>query len=445
MKAIIMAGGKGTRLRPICGAQPKPMTKLMGVPLLEHIIELLRQNGFTELCMTLAYKPECIIDYFGDGKDSGVSIEYRVESEPLGTAGGVRACADFVGNEDFLVISGDAACDFELSHLAREHEIHGGLVTMALYSHSEPLRYGTVITDNGGTVISFIEKPCWERVVTDLVNTGIYMLSPRVLELIGGEGAVDFAKDLFPQLTSRGDIIGIPMSGYWCDIGDGKSYHRCCMDALEGRLSLPLARKKQSLPRVLGQYDSPLRISDSLICEGVLLGRDCVIERSIVHPGSRISDNCHIKDSVIDGGSLARGCIVNSSVICADAALPPDTRTVPGDIISESAVLSAQSEAARQDAPRHHKGGLCRELNCRDRAGLMRRLSAALWEAGADFSDGITLADGRCKVRISPVADDSAITVEAIGGREKERLAICDKYSELAKKYGAAEAFVDIQ
>lgn len=159
MKAIIMAGGKGTRLRPICDLMPKPMTELLGKPLMEHLTELLKRNGFTDLCVTLGHKPECITRYFENGKAFGVSMQYKIEKKPLGTAGGVCSCRDFIGEEDFLVISGDAACDFDLKYLAAEHRRNGALVTMALYSHSEPLPYGTVLTDRRGRVISFIEKP----------------------------------------------------------------------------------------------------------------------------------------------------------------------------------------------------------------------------------------------------------------------------------------------
>lgn len=444
MKAVIMAGGKGTRLRPICESEPKPMTRLLGRPLLEHIIELLRRNGFKELCITLAHQPKCIMDYFGSGERFGVSIEYRVEDTPLGTAGGVAACADFVGNEDFLVISGDAACDFDLLRLAREHKAHGGLVTMALYPHSEPLRYGTVITNNGGTVISFIEKPCWERVVTDLVNTGVYMLSPEVLQAVPQGAVFDFAKDLFPMLTEKGTIFGVPIEGYWCDIGDGGSYLRCCMDALSGALRLPLTPPPDSVPRIFDfAGDAPL-IAGSMICDDVRIGPGAIIERSVIHSGSSIGAHCHITDSVIDSAELGEGCCISGSVICRGARLPAETRTVQGDVISASLIPERCKPVTPAAAVKRHGRGLCRELSCRDRAALMRHLSSALWEAGADFTDGITLADGRCRVHISPVADDSAITVEAIGGREKERLAICDKYSSLAEEFGAGTAFADI-
>ena len=142
MKAILLAGGQGRRLRSITGSLPKPMVPLVGVPVLDRLLDLLRRNGFTDVCMTLCYRPEVIQEHCGDGSSYGVHLKYRIESEPRGTAGGVRACSDFYGREDFLVISGDAACDFDLRALWNEHRRAHAAVTMALYPHEAPLPYG---------------------------------------------------------------------------------------------------------------------------------------------------------------------------------------------------------------------------------------------------------------------------------------------------------------
>lgn len=439
MKAIIMAGGKGTRLRPICDLMPKPMTELLGKPLLEHLTELLKANGFPELCVTLGHKPECITRYFGDGSAFGVSMQYRIEKKPLGTAGGVRSCMDFVGDEDFLVISGDAACDFDLQHLAAEHKRNGALVTMALYPHSEPLPYGTVLTDKNGRVISFIEKPSWEKVVTDLVNTGIYMVSPKVLDLILPDAPFDFARDLFPLMAKKGlAIVGIPMQGYWCDIGNSKSYLRCCLDALDGKLKIKPAQGNCPSPGIFVPQELPPNvrlISPCVICRGTVVGHDAVIGRSVIHAGSRVGAYSRVVNSVIDGGNIGEACVISGSVVCRGAVLYPDTVTASGDVIAAGCAGTPPAPEVRQ-RPGRGAVGLCREISCGNRARLMRELSSVLWEAGADFTDGITLQDGNCKVRISPLAEESSISVEAIGGRENERLKLCKKYSDLAEKFG---------
>ena len=239
INAIIMAGGEGTRLKSVTGDTPKPMALLAGKPVLEHILHLLKQNGVTRACMALHYRPEVIRDYFGDGSRFGIALEYHEEAAALGTAGAVKSCKTFYGDRDFLVISGDCACDFDLKSLTEAHRRHGGAVTMALYSHETPLQYGTVLTDRTGRVVSFVEKPAWERVISDLVNTGIYVISPKAMELVPGGRSFDFAKDLFPALMDAGmPIVGLPMEGYWCDIGTPRAYYQCNLDALEGKLRL---------------------------------------------------------------------------------------------------------------------------------------------------------------------------------------------------------------
>ena len=241
MKAVIMAGGEGTRLKSITGELPKPMVPLLGRPMMEHILLLLKKHGITEICAAVKYRHEDISSYFGDGSRLGVHLQYRVEEQALGTAGGVKNCAGFYGEEDVLVISGDAACDFDLSSLIRAHKEGSSAVTMALYKHPEPLSYGLTVTDSEGRVRAFIEKPDWPRVVTDLVNTGIYVLSPGAMSLVPEGQPYDFAKDLFPELLRRGErLTGLAMEGYWCDVGTPLSYYQCCVDALKGRLQLDI-------------------------------------------------------------------------------------------------------------------------------------------------------------------------------------------------------------
>ena len=239
MKAVILAGGMGTRLRPVTGEHPKPMADLLGKPIMEHVVERLREGGFNEICAALHYRAGEIMAHFGDGRRFGVRMEYRIETEPRGTAGSVKGCRDFYGDEDFLVISADAACDFDLGLLMLLHREKGAAATIALCRESEPLRYGLAVTDGEGFIRAFIEKPDWPRVVTDLVNTGIYVLSPRVLEKVPRGQTFDFAKDLFPLLLREGyALYGYKAEGYWCDIGTPQAYYRCCADALDGKLRL---------------------------------------------------------------------------------------------------------------------------------------------------------------------------------------------------------------
>ena len=265
MKAIVMAGGEGRRLRPVSGNLPKPMVPFLGRPLMEHILLHLRAEGFSRICVTLRWQAETIMDYFGDGSRLGLSLEYRVEREPLGTAGSVKNCRDFYGEEDFLVISGDAACDFPLRDLMKRHREEGAAATLALYESAEPLRYGLVLTDEGQRVRCFVEKPDWSRVVTNLVNTGVYVLSPRAMEAVPPGRPFDFGKELFPLLLEKGEkLLGLPAEGYWCDVGTPLSYYRCCVDALEGRLKLSVP--PEFFPEASGEDREPERAGISIDC-----------------------------------------------------------------------------------------------------------------------------------------------------------------------------------
>lgn len=298
MKAIIMAGGEGTRLKPVSGDTPKPLVPLCGRPVMEHIVRLLKKCGITDICAALKYRPEEIENYFGNGEKFGVKMQYRVEKEALGTAGGVKNCADFYGNEDFLVISGDAACDFDLAALIKAHESHSPAVSIALYPHADPLRYGLALCDGESCVRSFIEKPDWAHVVTNLVNTGIYIISPRAMELVPEGKKFDFAKNLFPLLLEKGEkIYGFPCDGYWCDIGTPKSYFECCADALGGKLDIDLcggfeAQKTPENPENEHIDNSPAPLSVSCRDRARLMSS---VSKSFMDMGADFSDGFSLR------------------------------------------------------------------------------------------------------------------------------------------------------
>lgn len=296
MKAILLAGGQGRRLRSITGKLPKPMVPLVGVPVLDRLLELLRRNGFTDVCATLCYRPEAIQEHCGDGGSYGVHLRYRIETEPRGTAGAVRACSDFYGRDDFLVISGDAACSFDLLQLYRQHQSSGAAVTVALYLDAEPLQYGLVLQDRDGYVRHFIEKPDWPHVVTDLVNTGIYIVSPRAMTYVPEDTPFDFANDLFPLLLAADEpILGVPMDGYWCDIGTPRAYYRCCLDVLDGRLSPapPEAPESPESPNATAQRADPLR--RSVPCRD-RAHRMRILSEAMMEAGADFTNGLHVHD-----------------------------------------------------------------------------------------------------------------------------------------------------
>ena len=231
-----MAGGEGTRLRPITSLRPKPMVPIVNQPVMEHIIGLVKHHGIDEVVATLAFMPRTIQDYFGAGEEWGVEIGYAVEESPLGTAGSVKNAQHLLGtDEPFLIISGDAVTDIDLTEVLNFHKERGGAVTIALKRVSDPLDFGVVITAEDGLVERFLEKPSWGQVFSDTINTGIYVIEPWVLDYIPEGEPYDFSADLFPRLMEDGhEIYGIAVEGYWCDVGSRESYMQVHRDILDG-------------------------------------------------------------------------------------------------------------------------------------------------------------------------------------------------------------------
>lgn len=219
MKAVIMAGGKGTRLKPLTNEIPKPMVKIIDRPVMEHILGLLRAHGITDIAVTLGHMSQSIIDYFGNGEAFGVNLTYFIEDNPLGTAGSVKATQNFV-SEDFLVISGDAFTNINLTDAIRYHFAKDSIFTLVAQPHQHPEGLGVLKTDYENKVIDFVEKP--QDIKPSLINTGIYIINKGVLGLIP-EGFYDFGKQLLPRLT--GKLYAYITYDYWSDIGTLSSYY----------------------------------------------------------------------------------------------------------------------------------------------------------------------------------------------------------------------------
>lgn len=196
MKSVIMAGGEGTRLRPLTCNIPKPMVPVVNKPVMEHIIELLRKYNLTDIAVTLQYLPNIIKNYFSDGREFDVNLRYYVEDKPMGTAGSVKNAEDFL-DDTFVVISGDALTDIDLKKAIDFHFSKKSMATLVLKKVEIPLEYGVVVTDEDGRITRFLEKPSWGEVFSDTVNTGIYILSPEVLKYYNKNEIFDFSKDLF--------------------------------------------------------------------------------------------------------------------------------------------------------------------------------------------------------------------------------------------------------
>ena len=348
MKAIIMAGGEGTRLRPLTCDCPKPMIRLMNRPVMQYALALLKRHGVTHAAATLGYLPDAIIDYFGDGDALGVDLRWYVEKAPLGTAGGVKRAADFL-DETFVVLSGDGVTDLDLSAAAAFHRERGALATLVLKHADNPLEYGVVSADGDGRVRSFHEKPDWSDVLSDTVNTGIYILEPEALAHIPEGRPWDFGHDLFPALVEKGlPVYGYVMQGYWCDIGDVRAYLAAHADALEGRVRLeglmpgpgrsvlaPGCEVDRSAvlegPCLIGANARVLagaRVGPySVIGEGCVIGENASVKRAVLWPGARL-----------ESGAQARGC-----VLAAGARLGPGAQAYEEAVLGTGASLGERA------------------------------------------------------------------------------------------------------
>jgi dTDP-glucose pyrophosphorylase len=238
MKAVIMAGGLGSRLQPLTNGCPKPMVSFVNRPVLDHILALLKHHYFSEVVITVQYEAQQIRNYLGDGKHLGMTIHYAVEETSLGTAGSIKNAQPYLDNETLLVISGDAITNIDLSGVLQFHRERPALATLALKQVADPHQYGIVVTDDNGRVRHYVEKPAPEQVISNTVNTGIYVLEPEVLALMEHGRAYDFSADIFPLLLKQNTLFGYLTDGYWRDIGTIQSYLTALADALTGQMSL---------------------------------------------------------------------------------------------------------------------------------------------------------------------------------------------------------------
>lgn len=239
MKGVIIAGGRGKRLRPLTYSLPKPMVPLLNKPVMEYSIDLLKRHGITNIAVTTHYLSECIKSHFGDGSKFGVSLTYFDENHPLGTAGGLMNAKAFL-NEPFVVVSGDILTDINLTDGIKYHLEKNALLTILLKEVENPLQYGLVITDEEGIVRRFLEKPKnWEDVFTNTVNTGVYIVNPDIFTYWVSGSFFDFSQDLFPKLIENEDrLFGFLCKGYWSDIGCFERYRQTELDLLEDKVNV---------------------------------------------------------------------------------------------------------------------------------------------------------------------------------------------------------------
>jgi len=350
MKAVIMAGGEGTRLRPQTSNLPKPMLPLVGRPMMEHIVSLLRRHGITDIVVTLAFLPNAIRSYFGDGSELGVRMVYATEETPLGTAGSVRNARDEL-TERFLVISGDVLTDIDLTSMLQFHEKNNALATLALCAVENPLEFGIVITREDGSIERFLEKPGWGQVFSDTINTGIYVLEPEIFDVIPEGRAVDFSAEVFPAvLEAEGPIFGYVANGYWEDVGTTAAYLKAHEDILNGKVAVDISGFEVKPGVWLGKgssVDPTARLgSPAFIGENCTIDEDAVVGAyTTIGANTRIAERAEVRHSVIGENSyLGQAARVEGSVLGRSCDLRRGARCEPGSVVGEGCLIGAHAQ-----------------------------------------------------------------------------------------------------
>ncbi|MEO0967795.1 MAG: mannose-1-phosphate guanyltransferase [Cyanobacteria bacterium J06639_18] len=372
MRAVLMAGGSGTRLRPLTCDLPKPMVPILNRPIAEHIINLLKRHNITEIVATLHYLPDSMRDYFQDGSDFGVQMTYAVEEDqPLGTAGCVKNIAELL-DDTFLVISGDSITDFDLQAAIDFHRSKKSKATLILTRVPNPIEFGVVITDEEGRINRFLEKPSTSEIFSDTVNTGTYILEPEVLDYLPVNQECDFSKELFPLLLEKGEpMYGYVAQGYWCDVGHLEAYREAQYDILAGKVEADFAYKKdESFDLWIGQntfidpsaeIEAPVIIGDNcrigprvhieagtVIGDNVTIGADANLKRPVVWNGAIIGEEAQLSACVISRGTrvdrrahVLEGAVVGSlSTVGEEAQISPSVRVWPSKKIESGAILN---------------------------------------------------------------------------------------------------------
>ncbi len=351
MKAVVMAGGAGSRLRPLTIQRPKPMIPIVNKPVMGHILDLLKNHNITEVVVTVQYLADFIQDFFGDGSSLGMKIHYSVEETPLGTAGSVKNAQEFL-DDTFLVISGDALTNFDLTKLVNYHKNANTLATLALYNVSNPVEYGVITINSSGHITRFQEKPSRGNVMSDYVNTGLYVLEPEILDYVPLNTPFDFAKDLFKMLHERGyPLHGFIADGYWCDVGNIPEYMRATANALEGQIpGMDLGNYMgdgiwagQDVEIAPSAYlKGPIYLGNAVQIKNgaVILGPTVIRDYTVVDNEAQIDRsilwrNCYIGERVQTSGAVVlRQCSLKSYATVFESAVIGD-----GTIIGEGAVI----------------------------------------------------------------------------------------------------------
>ncbi len=422
MKAVIMAGGFGTRLRPLTQNIPKPMVPLVNKPMMEHIINLLKKYDIKDLIILLFFQADAIESYFKDGKEFGVNIQYILPSEDFGTAGAVKLAEKYLA-DTFLVISGDVLTDFQLNKAVEFHKKKKAHATILLTRVENPLPFGIVITEKDGKIKKFLEKPSWGEVFSDTINTGIYVLEKEIFDFIPANKEFDFSKDLFPLLMKKNKrLYGALMEGYWKDVGNLTEYRLAHLDVLDSKVKIDMTGKKIRENVIAGEgcdidisvniegatvIGDNVKIEKNAVIRSSVIGNNCVIEKgakildSVLWDGVYAGKYCELKESVVGFNTIIKeGAQLSEEVVVADTCtigsfsiLKPGVKVWPMKTVEDGAIL-ASSLIWGESWSKSIFGpyGVCGLANFEITPEFAARLGAAY---GATFKKGSFIATAR--------------------------------------------------
>ncbi|WP_103500344.1 MULTISPECIES: mannose-1-phosphate guanyltransferase [Streptomyces] len=383
MKAVVMAGGSGTRLRPMTASMPKPLLPVVNRPIMEHVLRLLKRHGLTETVVTVQFLASLVKNYFGDGEELGMELTYANEEKPLGTAGSVKNAEAALKDDSFLVISGDALTDFDLTELIRFHRERGALVTVCLTRVPNPLEFGITIVDEEGRVERFLEKPTWGQVFSDTVNTGIYIMEPEVFDYVEPDVPVDWSGDVFPRLMKEGKpVYGYIAEGYWEDVGTHESYVKAQADVLEGKVDVEIDGFEISPgvwvaegaevhpdavlrgPLYIGDYakvEAGAEIREhTVIGSNVVVKSDAFLHRAVIHDNVYVGPQTNLRGCVVgkntdvmraarieDGAVVGDECLIGEESIIQDTVRVYPFKTIEaGAFVNTSVIWESRGQAS---------------------------------------------------------------------------------------------------
>lgn len=347
MKAVILAGGFGTRIRPLTCLNPKPMLPLVNKPFMHNFISWVKSHGIKDIILSTGYLPEVFEDYFGDGKNFGVKLTYVTEEVPLGTCGAVKNVEGYLDNESFMVFNGDVLSGINLSEMMKYHKDKKSDITIALTPVEDPTSYGLVPIDKDGRVEKFLEKPSWDEMTTNLINAGAYIIERNLLDLVPSKENYSFERGLFPNALEIGyRIYGHVSNAYWLDLGTPAKYLQAHQDILSGKISFNFQGEELFKNIYLGKFSKFHK--ESLLSGPIVIGENCVIESgAVINPLTVIGNNCHILSDahisgsiIFDGCKVGRGCIIKDSILSYNVQAGDKVIIEGNSVIGDNTIIS---------------------------------------------------------------------------------------------------------